>query len=339
MTIKKLLCILSLAFVGVSFAQTKYSTTSDDFNNYHATVSSAERMFKNDSLLQAFAKFDIAFENYKGAINPSHYFKAALCAIKIKEEYKALHYLEKAITNGYEIDSNKLALIVFNNQNTKQEYQTHIGTWNATRDAARNNTFEGELYASAPTPNKIADTKYNEALTYCTNCDKTKTCSKTSTDYVSKNKILKERMKADSIVATKLLANINQYGFPNLKIVDKKACEIARTILLNYDADKTNERLDGILFKALNDGFISPSFYAQVIDRRNVKAGLAPEFYEPITGYEKTIAASMASANNKRKTIGLYPIILPPKTAQKPTTNAKGGTTSTKSTDGNLYDY
>ena len=338
MTIKKLLCILSLTSVSISFAQTKYSTTSNDFNTYHATVSSAERMFKNDSLLQAYAKFDIAFENYKGEINPSHYFKAALCAIKIKEEYKALHYLEKAITNGYEIDSAKLGLIVFNNQNTKQEYQANIGKWNAARDAARNTTYEGELYAYAPTTNKVADAKYNEALTYCTMCNKTKTCSKTATDYVSKNKLLKERMKTDSIVAAKLLANINQYGFPNLKIVDKKACEIARAIILNYDADKTNERLDGILFKALNDGFISPAFYAQVIDRRNAKAGLAPEFYEPITGYEKTIAASMAGANSKRKTIGLYNIILPPK-ATKPVTTAKGGATVTKPTDGNLYDY
>ncbi len=330
---------MSLAIAGLSVAQTKYSTTSDDFNNYHSTVSAAERMFKNDSLLQAYAKFDIAFENYKGVINPSHYFKAALCAIKIKEEYKALHYLEKAITNGYEIDSNKLGLIVFNNQNTKQEYQANIAKWNTTRDVARNTTYEGEIYAYAPTTNKTADAKYNEALTYCNTCNKTKTCSKTTPDYVSKNKILKERMKRDSVAAAKLLANINQYGFPNLKIVDKKACEIARTILLNYDADKANERLDGILFKALNDGFISPSFYAQVIDRRNVKAGLNPEFYEPITGYEKTITASMAGANNKRKTIGLYNIILPPKTTQKPVATAKGGVAMTKPTDGNLYDY
>lgn len=339
MKIKKLLYVLSLAITGISVAQTKYSTTSDDFNNYHTTVSAAERMFTNDSLLQAYAKFDIAFDNYKGGINPTHYFKAALCAIKIKEEYKALHYLEKAITNGYEIDSNKLGLVVFNNQNTKQEYQANIGKWNATRDAARNTTFEGELYAAAPVPNKAADAKYNEALTYCATCNKNKTCSKTAPDYVSKNKLLKERMKSDSAVAVKLLANINQYGFPNLKIVDKKACEIARTILLNYDADKTNERLDGILFKALNDGHISPAFYAQVIDRRNVKAGLNPEFYEPITGYEKTIAASMAGANTKRKTIGLYNIILPPKTTQKPAITSKGAVTATKSTNGNLYDY
>jgi hypothetical protein len=338
MMIRKLLCILSLAIAGLSVAQTKYSTTSDDFNTYHATVSAAERMFRNDSLLQAYAKFDIAFDNYKGGINPTHYFKAALCAIKIKEEFKALHYLEKAITNGYEIDSNKLGLVVFNNQNTKQEYQANIGKWNATRDATRNTSFEGELYTFAPTTNKIADAKYNEALTYCNMCNKTKTCSKTATDYVSKNKILKERMKADSVVAAKLLTNINQYGFPNLKIVGKKACEIARTILLNYDADKTNERLDGILFKALNDGYISPSFYAQVIDRRNTKAGLAPEFYEPITGYEKTIAASMAGANNKRKTIGLYNIILPPKIVQKSASTAKGATI-TKPTDVSLYDY
>ena len=339
MVIKKLLCILITIANLISIAQTKYSTTSEDFNNYHATVSAAERMFKNDSLLQAYGKFDIAFENYKGAKNPSHYFKAAICAIKIKEEYKALNYLEKAITNGYEIDSNKLALIVFNNQNTKQEYQANIKVWNANGNSSKNATFEREIYTYEPTPNKAADTKYNEALTYCNMCIKSKTCSKTAAEYVSKNKILKERMKTDSIVAVKLIGNISKYGFPNLKIVNKKACEIARTILLNYDADKTNERLDGILFKALNDGYISPSFYAQVIDRRNVKAGLAPEFYEPITGYEKTIAAILPGANNKRKTIGLHTIILPPKTTQKPASNTKSVANIAKQQDVNLYDY
>jgi hypothetical protein len=79
---------------------------------------------------------------------------------------------------------------------------------------------------------------------------------------------------------------------------------------LNYDADKKNERLDGILYKALLEGNISPEFYASVIDRRNLMNGEMPEFYEPLTGYEKTIGKEIGNANKKRRTIGLYPIKL-----------------------------
>ena len=37
------------------------------------------------------------FDNYKGEVNPTHFFNAALCALSIKEEYKALHFLEKCV--------------------------------------------------------------------------------------------------------------------------------------------------------------------------------------------------------------------------------------------------
>ena len=110
---KVLFLALITVFASTLVAQTKYNTVSENFISYHENISVAERMFKNDSLLQAYARFDMAIQNYKGAINPGHYFRAALCAIKIKEEFKALDYLEKAITNGYEVDSSKKDAVVF----------------------------------------------------------------------------------------------------------------------------------------------------------------------------------------------------------------------------------
>jgi hypothetical protein len=315
-------------------AQAKYSTASDDFVTFHSNVSAAERMFRNDSLLQAYAKFDIAFANYKGQVNPGHYFRAALCAIKIKEEFKGLHFLEQAIVNGYEIDSLKKREVVFYNQNTKKEYQDNILKWEQARNAARNLSWQETIIQSAASKSKSADAKYKEALAYCITCMKSKTCSKTAPDYLSKYKVVKDRMKADSIAAAALLAGIQQNGFPSVKLVGKKASEIARNTLLSYDADKKNERLDNLLFKALQDGNISPEFYASLVDRRNVLNGLTPEFYEPISGYEKTIGKEIAVANKKRSTIGLYPIKLVSAAAPKTKDSAMNKKTSTQ-----LYDY
>ncbi len=333
---KKIVYILSVFITNIAFAQTKYNTTTEDFNNFHVTVSYAERMYKNDSLLEAFGQYGTAFENYKGAINPTHYFKATLCALKIREEFKALDYLEKAIKNGYVIDSNKISLIVFNNQNTNNEYRNNINKWTRYRDSCKNAGWQNEIYALKENGKKYSTSTYKTATESCINCLKNKNCNKTTPDYLSKYKLVKEKMKADSVTVSKLLSSIKQFGFPNLKFVDINACAITRTILLNYDSDKKNERLNDILFKALNDGYISPSFYALLIDRRNIMNGLSPEFYEPITGYEKTIGKDLLIANNKRKTIGLYPIILPKATAkEKPVAGTKALTT----VETNLYDY
>lgn len=307
---KKLLFLLMVVFSLSVLAQAKYSTVSDDFISFHENISTAERMYKNDSLLQAYGKFDIAFSNYKGPINPSHHFHAALCAIKIKEEFKALHFLEKAITNGYEIDSVRKEAVVFYNQNTKKEYFDNIAKWEETRDASKNYDWTNELYTTYEDTKKYTIVKYTSAVEFCSACLKNKAYNKTNADYVSKYRLVKEKMKADSIAAASLLKNIQQFGFPTMKLVGKETSDIARTILLNYDADKKNERIDNILYKALLDGHISPEFYAKLIDKRNIMNGITPEFYEPIIGYEKTIGKDVAVANKKRNSIGLYNIII-----------------------------
>lgn len=314
---KTLLFIVILAVGKRAYSQAKYTTvTSEDFLTFHQTLSSAERMYKHDSLLQAYAKYDIAFSGYNGAINPSHYFKATMCAQRIKEEYKALNWLEKAITGGYDIDTTK-DVIVFNNQNTKKEYNAHKAQWEKSKEAGRNYEWEGQLYATLEANKKYNSGTYKAAAEYCVACLKNPKCNKTVPEYTSKYRLVKEKMKVDSITAAALLTNIQKYGFPNMKIVDKGAGEIARNILLNYDYDKRNERLNDMLYKALINGEISPSFYAQVVDRRNLFNGAAPEFYEPVLGYEKLTPKEFTPANTKRKSIGLYPIMIPKATDLK----------------------
>ncbi len=308
---KKIIFILAIAVGLNSVAQTKYSFPSDEFVKFHLSISSAERMFKNDSLLQAYGRYDIAINGYNGSINAGHYFKAALCALKIKEEIKALSYLGKAIKNGYEVDSMYADKIAFFNQNTKNEFDANYAKWMNERDAAKNTNWENELYASVQENKKFTTVAYQTAISYCNNCMKTKSCSKTATEFTTKYRMVKEKRKADSITALNLLEKIKANGFPNMKLMDKKACAIAHNILLNYDNDKTNTKLNDILFKALTDGFISPAFYASVVDRRNLLNGLEPEFYEPVMGYEKTIGTGVVAANKRRNKIGLYNIIMP----------------------------
>ncbi len=331
--ISLLFLILNLS----AFAQTKYTAAPDNFIAFHNTISSAERMFKNDSLLQAYAKYDIAFGAYTGEINPSHYFKAALCALRIKEEFKALSYLEKAVKNGYDVDSAKKNDVVFYNQNTKKDYNANISRWEKEKEAGRNYEWEGQLYATTDVNKKYNTGTYKAATDYCVACLKNPKCNKTVPEYMSKFRLVKEKMKADSVTAAALLANIQKYGFPNMKLVDKGACAIARIILLNYDYDKKNERLNDMLYKALIAGQISPSFYAQLVDKRSLFNGVPPEFYEPVLGYEKLTVKEFGPANIKRKTIGLYPVILPKPTELKvlKLTDAN----AVAKIYGSLYDY
>jgi hypothetical protein len=306
----KLIFILCF-FVGLKVgAQTKYSTVDTVFINFHKNVSAAERMYKKDSLMQAYAKFDNAFDNYKGEVNPTHFFNAAICALSIREEFKALHFLENAIKAGYDIDSSKMAEVVFYNQNTKKEYLDNIAKWTTEGKANRNVNWQNELYAYNENNKKYATPIYKAAFDFCTKCMSNPSCNKETPDYKSKYKMIKEKRKADSLVAINLIKNIKQFGFPNMKLLDKRACGFARAILMNYDSDSKNELLNDIFIKALLAGQISPEYYATVVDRRSLLNGSGMIFYEPNFGYEKTLGKEVVAVNEKRKSIGLYPIVV-----------------------------
>jgi len=298
-------------------AQTKYSLPPDDFIAFHKNMSDGERMLKHDSALQAYARFDIGFSEYKGAIHPSHYYSAALAALKIKEEFKSMQYLQKALLGGYELDSAQRAKFVYYSPNAKKEYAANIGKWVEEGRASKNTNYENSVYALQEVTKKYSAPSYTTAIAYCAACLKNKSCSKTAPEFTSKMRLVKEKMKADSANAADLLGYIKEYGFPDYKLMDAKACAIARATLLNYDADRDNARLDPILYNALLKGQISPSFYAQVIDQRNLFNGYPQEFYEPLAGNEKALKTEAAKANVNRKKLGLYPVEILPAAATK----------------------
>lgn len=306
-----------ISLIVQSKAQTIYTTPSDDFASFHKLIAVAERMYKNDSLLQAYAKYDVAFNNYKGAVNPGHYYRAALCAIRIKEDYKALAFLEKAITNGYEPDSVSKLNIKLNNQNTIKELNANFPKWEAKREANRKQEFITIIEDAASSNKKYKSSNYTAAVDYCSKCIANPKCNKTLPDYTSKYRLVKEKMKADSTVAVTIISSISTYGFPGTNVVTKKSSDLACEMLLNYDADKTNSRTNAILFKALNDGHISPAFYAKLIDRRNVMNGSKPEFYEPVFGYEKLPVKDITEANKSRDKFGLLNLVIPSPTVLK----------------------
>jgi hypothetical protein len=309
---KQILFIACIIFLSVqSKAQTKYSTPSDEYVNFHKLISTAERMYKNDSLLQAYAKFDIAFNSYQGAVNPGHYFRAALCALKIKEDYKSLAFLEKAIINGYEPDSITKTNIKFNNQNTIKEFNANYPLWEEKRNANRKAEFTTIIEDAATSNKKYKGSNYTTAVDFCSKCLANPKCNKSLPDFTSKYRMVKEKIKADSAAAVTIISNISSYGFPGTNVVSKKASDLACEMLLNYDADKTNSRTDAILFKALNDGHISPAFYTKLIDRRNVMNGSKPEFYEPVFGFEKLPAKDVTEANKSREKFGLPGLVIP----------------------------
>lgn len=309
---KKTFLLLACTLILVqSKAQTVYTSPTADFVNFHKHISTAERMYKNDSLLHAYAIYDIAFNEYKGAVNPGHYYRAALCAIRIKEDFKALAYLEKAITNGYEPDSISKLTIKLNNKNTIKELNANFPEWEAKRDANRKPEFTTIIEDAATSNKKYKGSNYTAAVDFCSKCLANPKCNKSLPDFTSKYRLVKEKMKADSAVAATIISNISSYGFPGTNVVTKKASDLACEMLLNYDADKTNSRTDAILSKALNDGHISPAFYAKLIDRRNVMNGSKPEFYEPVFGYEKLPAKDIAEANKSREKLGLSNLVIP----------------------------
>ena len=53
------------------------------------------------------------------------------------------------------------------------------------------------MYATKDANKKYEASKYTAAVEYCTTCLKNKACSKTAQEYVSKYRIVKEKMKAD----------------------------------------------------------------------------------------------------------------------------------------------
>ncbi len=115
----------------------------------------------------------------------------------------------------------------------------------------------------------------------------------------------------DSLNIQKLLSLIDEKGYPNPKNVGHIAAGNAFIIMLHFDSDIGNKKLKPIIDKAYNDGFIAPSQYAWIIDRRRNwgPEKLDPYYYQlPIHKYFDLSIEEIAEIDKRRDSIGLKPL-------------------------------
>lgn len=109
----------------------------------------------------------------------------------------------------------------------------------------------------------------------------------------------------DSMNIEKLLFLIKAKGFPSEKLVGKVASEHAVILMIHFDTDTNNYILKPILDKALRKGYILPSNYAWIIDRRLVNRGKLPYFYKIPFGIENLTIDKKIEVDKRREKIGL----------------------------------
>lgn len=120
-----------------------------------------------------------------------------------------------------------------------------------------------------------------------------------------------ERMgQVDSMNMEMLLRLIEIYGYPSENIIGNKSAFNAYIMLLHMDRDLENKVFGPILNKAYNDGYLWPSGYAWIIDRRRKggKKTVEPYFYHmPSPNYNSFSEEHKLVIDNRRDSIGLRP--------------------------------
>ncbi len=305
-----LLFCITLFATAYSQVQVEQSATPDAFNQFHKSIIQAERLFRNDSLLQAYGKYKFAIDNYQNTIHFSHYLKLAVSALKIKEELQSLKYLEKAVIGGFYIDTMYHRIFKYETPNTKAAFEANYTKWNEKLLTRRNAEFENRIYWINNEFKKFEKPNYIKAVEYFTACEiKSENCKAGTPDYVANKKLMSEKKANDSTLLAELIININQFQFPDESAVNSETYKLLLNFILNYKFDYDNSILNSILYKALLNGKISPAFYASVIDKRLMTLGLKPKFYQLPEAANMAAQGNANFINNVRFTIGLHPMM------------------------------
>lgn len=111
------------------------------------------------------------------------------------------------------------------------------------------------------------------------------------TDFISLNKRNLKKLNdskklvdiwnsTDKSNTSTLLNLIDKHGFPSIQKIGHNSHLNAFIILLHFDHDPNNLILGKTLKNALNNEELTPTQYAQIIDRHLISGGNQPTFYE-----------------------------------------------------------
>ena len=240
-----------------------------NYPEYYRTYNQVLKLQSEGKLQEAFSLFDRAARLVE-YVPPRHFIQMRNMATWLNDCELAGAYYQKAVKQGYDYEPLK-----YSGENCPE--------------------LRDELY-KAPE----FDTEYRNAILEMVESDQAARKAK-------KSDLGPTRAK-DSMNNVRLLSLIEEKGYPNPKIVGHLASEYAFIILLHFDADAGNKKLKPIIDKAYNEGFISPSQYAWIIDRRRNSGpeNMDPYYYQiPTPKYFDLSKAEIAEIDKRRDSIGL----------------------------------
>lgn len=242
------------------------------YPDYYRTYNQVRKLQSEGKWQEAISTFQRA-ERLVEFVPPDHFIAARNIAIALNDCDLAKSYYQKAVNQGYDFEQFK---------------------------------YSGEKCAEISDQSYEApefDTEYRNAILQMIEADQAARTVKGGD--------ARPLHVIDSLNIHQLLSLIDEKGYPNPKIVGHTAAGDAFILLLHFDSDIGNKILKPIIDKAYNDGFIAPSQYAWIIDRRRNwgPEKLDPHYYQlPTHKYFDLSKEEIAEIDNRRDSIGLKPL-------------------------------
>jgi hypothetical protein len=151
----------------------------------------------------------------------------------------------------------------------------------------------------------VRNSKYEKAKHIYYNCMQDTGCNKNQKEFLKAKIMMNHWWYVDSISISELLNLISQKGFPGERKVGHEASESAYIVMLHYDLDKENKKLNPMLLEALAHGDIKPRDYGLIVDRRMIFANKEAVYYVAPFGLDKLTKEQKEEVDKKRVKIGL----------------------------------
>jgi len=151
----------------------------------------------------------------------------------------------------------------------------------------------------------VRNSKYEKAKEIYYKCIGDTGCDKNQKDFLKAKVMMNHWWHIDSICINELLDLISKKGFPGERKVWHEASESAYIVMLHFDVDKENKKLNPMLLEALSNGDIKPRDYGLIVDRRMIFAGKDPVYYIAPFGLDKLTKQQIEEVDKTRIKIGL----------------------------------
>lgn len=282
---KPALLFLLVLVYSLAFAQNK---SISPYPRYYHLIREAKLLSKDGNSSLALRKFKEAIKTVK-YVHTHNWVWAAQEAKKAGNCKLASKYIQKAVLQGHNNEAPHL---------TDDEYISNFLDCSDSNKKLK----VGLLALMGETNRKInvGLKKYLDSLS-----------AEDQKVRIDKSASKEEWIKIDSSNISALKAIISKYGYPDERLVGSETAYKIFFVVLHYDADINNSIMGDILFRAFQEGKISPQQYAWVVDRR-LNWGpdkKDPYYFQLVTKKLNALTETEKKEVDKRRySIGLKPL-------------------------------